>query len=114
LPNPRWVFLTLCTLERFKLIISFAQKLQELLRRGTPADLAAANDLMKVMAGYVCAPLERFDTGAHDVHDDRILKNGQTMTKKWIAILTKSRRRLLSCVKYAKPPVQTLGILIWR
>lgn len=28
-------------------------KLQELLRRGTPADLKAANDLMKVMSGYV-------------------------------------------------------------
>jgi len=29
-----------------------AAKLDELLRRGTPADLEAANDLMKVMAGY--------------------------------------------------------------
>ncbi len=28
-------------------------KLQELLRRGTPADLQAANDLMKVMSGFV-------------------------------------------------------------
>jgi len=27
--------------------------LDELLRRGTPADLEAANDLMKIMAGYV-------------------------------------------------------------
>jgi len=31
----------------------FAQKLDELLRRGTPADLVAANDLMKIMASYV-------------------------------------------------------------
>ncbi|OUM65660.1 hypothetical protein PIROE2DRAFT_41487, partial [Piromyces sp. E2] len=29
-----------------------AAKLDELLRRGTPADLEAANDLMKIMAGY--------------------------------------------------------------
>jgi len=29
------------------------QKLQELLRRGTPEDLEKANELMKVMAGYV-------------------------------------------------------------
>ena len=29
------------------------QKLDELLRRGTPEDLAAANELMKLMAGYV-------------------------------------------------------------
>jgi len=28
------------------------KKLDELLRRGTPADLEAANDLMKIMAGY--------------------------------------------------------------
>lgn len=30
-----------------------AAKLQELIRRGTPKDLAAANDLMKVMTGFV-------------------------------------------------------------
>jgi hypothetical protein len=29
------------------------QKLQELIRRGTPADLAEANELMKILAGYV-------------------------------------------------------------
>ena len=32
--------------------VAQAAKLQELLRRATPADLAAANDLMKVMVGY--------------------------------------------------------------
>jgi ADP-ribosylation factor-binding protein GGA len=30
-----------------------AQKLQELIRRGTPKDLAAAQELMKIMAGAV-------------------------------------------------------------
>lgn len=28
-------------------------KLEDLLRKGTPADLRAANELMKVMSGYV-------------------------------------------------------------
>jgi hypothetical protein len=32
---------------------SFSQKLQELIRRGTPKDLAAAQELMKVMSGAV-------------------------------------------------------------
>jgi hypothetical protein len=34
-------------------------KLEDLLRRGTPADLRVANELMKVMSGYVaqCNPL---------------------------------------------------------
>lgn len=31
-----------------------AQKLQELIRRGSPKDLAAAQELMKIMAGAVC------------------------------------------------------------
>lgn len=32
---------------------AICQKLQELIRRGTPKDLAAAQELMKVMAGAV-------------------------------------------------------------
>jgi len=36
------------------------QKLDEFLRRGTPEDLMAANELMKLMAGYVRArPLRK-------------------------------------------------------
>lgn len=34
----------------------YEQKLQELLRRGTPKDLAAAQELMKILAGAVCPP----------------------------------------------------------
>ena len=34
-------------------ILTWFQKLQELLRRGTPAALEEANELMKILAGYV-------------------------------------------------------------
>ncbi len=44
------------------------QKLHELLRRGTPADLAAANDIMKELAGYV-SNFMTFPTLISQYHD---------------------------------------------
>lgn len=43
--------------------LSIMQKLQELLRRGTPADLKIANDLMKQMTGFV--RLDRIEAFQH-------------------------------------------------
>lgn len=44
------------------------QKLQELIRRGTPKDLAAAQELMKVMSGAVRPPSLSRITPPDDAH----------------------------------------------
>ena len=41
------------TIDNPMILLMIKKKLQELLRLGTPAALEQANDLMKVMSGYV-------------------------------------------------------------
>jgi ADP-ribosylation factor-binding protein GGA len=49
--------LAICSwMEVLSHLCMYEQKLQELLRRGTPKDLAAAQELMKILAGAVCPP----------------------------------------------------------
>lgn len=58
-------------------------KLQELLRRGTPADLAAANDLMKEMAGFYHDKVPNYEQKA-----EQELENVEKKAKELIQCLS--------------------------
>ncbi|KAI3649795.1 hypothetical protein MP228_005427 [Amoeboaphelidium protococcarum] len=71
-------------------------KLQELVRRGTPADLAQANELMKVMAGYYHDKIPDYSTQQNEMLES-VEGNG---------------KRLLDKLKTIAPGIPAVGVQV--
>jgi ADP-ribosylation factor-binding protein GGA len=89
-------------------------KLQELLRRGTPADLQQANDLMKIMAGYPVDGLQTVDYSKREQEElDRIEERTNRLRETLMQQKADGKsvsdndqvQELLSAVKTAQPKI---------